>query len=205
MLPSSHPSKMNSFKTPSPESDLYLSSSLCRVHLPYQTDCAFLKYKDCIVCLCSHRLFNRFLFLFFFWSFLCASLLNAGATIVNKTHKDPLISSYSLMGKMENKCIITRAAVCYEGNESVTLLRSWFRLEGAAMYDRQHRAVLAEGPVFSGADWRIAEPVGRARRLVLQEVGSESQAERLSRDWWDHEGPCKTRWGVQIYYKCFRS
>ena len=61
---------------------------------------------------------------FFFLVFLCASLLNAGETIVNKTHKDPLISSYSLMGKMEKKCIITRAAVCYEGNESVTLLRS---------------------------------------------------------------------------------
>lgn len=156
---------MNSFKTPCPESDLYLFSSLCRVHLPYQIDCAFLKYKDCVVCLCSHCLFNRFFF--FFWVFLCASLLNAGETIVNKTHKDPLISFYSLMGKMEKKCIITRAAVCCEGNESVTLLRSWFRLEGAAVYDRQHRAVLAEGPVFSGADWRIAEPVGRARRLML--------------------------------------
>lgn len=37
--------------------------------------------------------------------------------------------------------------------------------------------------MFSGADWSIAEPVGKARRLVLQEVGSDSQAERLSREW----------------------
>ena len=55
-----------------------------------------------------------------------------------------------------------------------------FKSEGAAMCGR-HRAVLAEEAVCSEADWTIAWPVGGARRLVLQEVGSDSQAERLEK------------------------
>lgn len=35
--------------------------------------------------------------------------------------------------------------------------------------------------MFSEADWTIAQPVGGARRLVLQEVGSDSQSEQLEK------------------------
>lgn len=49
------------------------------------------------------------------------------------------------------------------------------------MYEGCHRAVLAEGTVCSEAAWAVVWPVGGARRLVWQEVGSDSQAEWLEK------------------------
>lgn len=74
--------------------------------------------------------------------------------------------------------------MCYEGNKPVALLRNergddQFKLEGAAIYEGCQRAAVAEGTVYSEADWTIAWPLGGAWRLVLQEVGSDSQAEWL--------------------------
>lgn len=53
-----------------------------------------------------------------------------------------------------------------------------FTAEGAAIYEAWHSAVLAEGTVYSETDRTLtAWPVGGARRLVVLEVGSDSQAD----------------------------
>lgn len=69
--------------------------------------------------------------------------------------------------------------MCCERNTAIALLRNereGFKLEVAAICERHHRAVLEDGAVSSEADRTIAKPVGGVRRLVLREVGSDSQA-----------------------------
>lgn len=80
---------------------------------------------------------------FFFECLLCASLLNVWDILVNKTDKAPLKSLQSSWERQKKQtCIITGAAMCYEGNKPIALLRNLFKLEGAAIYERQHMSSL---------------------------------------------------------------